>query len=161
MEEAMEKEHLEARTSKSIKKIRSYNALVQVYHGEGEGSYQHLSLAMLTLANQQQLAILCTRFRGVDMQILKKEYYDSENASIKYAWVLNKLKAERDRGITIDISSLKFVTNISPAYLLIHACYPKKAKKNPRPKSNDLLLGHGPVQYFFAQILFFFFFFFG
>ncbi|KAH7521727.1 elongation factor 1-alpha [Ziziphus jujuba] len=48
---------------------------------------------------------------GVDMEIFKKEYYDSENASIKYAWVLNKLKAERDRGITIDISSLKFQTN--------------------------------------------------
>lgn len=30
--------------------------------------------------------------------------------SFKYAWVLDKLKAERERGITIDISLLKFNT---------------------------------------------------
>lgn len=28
--------------------------------------------------------------------------------SFKYAWVLDKLKAERERGITIDISLWKF-----------------------------------------------------
>lgn len=31
--------------------------------------------------------------------------------SFKYAWVLDKLKAERERGITIDISLFKFQTN--------------------------------------------------
>ncbi len=31
-------------------------------------------------------------------------------SSFKYAWVLDKLKAERERGITIDISLLKFNT---------------------------------------------------
>jgi len=31
--------------------------------------------------------------------------------SFKYAWVLDKLKAERERGITIDISLWKFETN--------------------------------------------------
>ena len=30
--------------------------------------------------------------------------------SFKYAWVLDKLKAERERGITIDIALLKFET---------------------------------------------------
>lgn len=30
--------------------------------------------------------------------------------SFKYAWILDKLKAERERGITIDISLLKFNT---------------------------------------------------
>lgn len=30
--------------------------------------------------------------------------------SFKFAWVLDKLKAERERGITIDISLLKFNT---------------------------------------------------
>jgi len=29
-------------------------------------------------------------------------------ASFKYAWVLDKLKAERERGITIDIALWKF-----------------------------------------------------
>lgn len=31
-------------------------------------------------------------------------------SSFKFAWVLDKLKAERERGITIDISLLKFNT---------------------------------------------------
>lgn len=31
-------------------------------------------------------------------------------SSFKFAWVLDKLKAERERGITIDISLLKFIT---------------------------------------------------
>ena len=30
--------------------------------------------------------------------------------SFKYAWVLDKLKAERERGITIDIQLMKFLT---------------------------------------------------
>ena len=30
--------------------------------------------------------------------------------SFKYAWVLDKLKAERERGITIDIALWKFTT---------------------------------------------------
>ena len=34
--------------------------------------------------------------------------------SFKYAWVLDKLKAERERGITIDIALWKFETkNVS------------------------------------------------
>ena len=37
--------------------------------------------------------------------------------SFKYAWVLDKLKAERERGITIDIALWKFETkNVSPGY---------------------------------------------
>ena len=31
--------------------------------------------------------------------------------SFKYAWVLDKLKAERERGITIDIALWKFETD--------------------------------------------------
>ena len=31
--------------------------------------------------------------------------------SFKYAWVMDKLKAERERGITIDIALWKFETN--------------------------------------------------
>lgn len=32
------------------------------------------------------------------------------DGSVKYAWVLDKLKAERERGITIDIALWKFET---------------------------------------------------
>ena len=39
----------------------------------------------------------------------------SPSASFKYAWVLDKLKAERERGITIDIALWKFET---PRYMV-------------------------------------------
>ncbi|XP_063063123.1 elongation factor 1-alpha-like [Engraulis encrasicolus] len=50
---------------------------------------------------------------GVDPRTIEK--YEKAAAqmgksSFKYAWVLDKLKAERERGITIDISLLKFNT---------------------------------------------------
>ncbi|CAF1308449.1 unnamed protein product [Adineta steineri] len=50
---------------------------------------------------------------GIDKRIIEK--YEKEAAEIgrgsfKYAWVLDKLKAERERGITIDISLWKFET---------------------------------------------------
>ena len=41
--------------------------------------------------------------------------------SFKYAWVLDKLKAERERGITIDIALWKFETkNVS--FTIIKFC---------------------------------------
>jgi len=40
----------------------------------------------------------------------EKESKDMGKSSFKYAWVLDKLKAERERGITIDIALWKFET---------------------------------------------------
>ena len=40
----------------------------------------------------------------------EKESSESGKGSFKYAWVLDKLKAERERGITIDIALWKFET---------------------------------------------------
>ena len=37
-------------------------------------------------------------------------YVQMGKGSFKYAWVLDKLKAERERGITIDIALWKFET---------------------------------------------------
>ena len=48
---------------------------------------------------------------GIDEQTIakfEKESFESGKASFKYAWVLDKLKAERERNITIDISLWKF-----------------------------------------------------
>ncbi|KEH18233.1 putative protein-synthesizing GTPase [Medicago truncatula] len=42
---------------------------------------------------------------------LEKEAYEANWPSFKYAWVLDKLKGERERGATIDISMSKFETN--------------------------------------------------
>lgn len=50
---------------------------------------------------------------GIDsrtMEKYEKESAQSGRGSFKYAWVLDKLKSERDRGITIDISLWKFQT---------------------------------------------------
>ena len=51
---------------------------------------------------------------GIDKRTIEKfekEAAESGKASFKYAWVLDKLKAERERGITIDIALWKFETN--------------------------------------------------
>jgi len=48
---------------------------------------------------------------GIDKRTIEKfekEAQEMGKASFKYAWVLDKLKAERERGITIDITLWKF-----------------------------------------------------
>jgi len=50
---------------------------------------------------------------GIDPRVIEKfekESGEMGKGSFKYAWVLDKLKAERERGITIDISLFKFQT---------------------------------------------------
>merc|ERR1711939_1036129 len=50
---------------------------------------------------------------GIDKRTIEKfekESADAGKSSFKYAWVLDKLKAERERGITIDITLWKFET---------------------------------------------------
>jgi elongation factor 1-alpha len=51
---------------------------------------------------------------GIDKRTIEKfekEAKEMGKASFKYAWVLDKLKAERERGITIDIALWKFETS--------------------------------------------------
>ncbi|CAL8297781.1 unnamed protein product [Merluccius merluccius] len=51
---------------------------------------------------------------GIDkgtFEKIEKEAAEMGKGSFKYAWVLDKLKAERERGITIDISLWKFETS--------------------------------------------------
>jgi len=51
---------------------------------------------------------------GIDKRAIEKfekEAQEMGKGSFKYAWVLDKLKAERERGITIDIALWKFTTN--------------------------------------------------
>jgi elongation factor 1-alpha len=50
---------------------------------------------------------------GIDKRTIEKfekEASESGKGSFKYAWVMDKLKAERERGITIDIALWKFET---------------------------------------------------
>jgi len=51
---------------------------------------------------------------GIDERTIakfEKESAEMGKSSFKYAWVLDKLKAERERGITIDIALWKFCTS--------------------------------------------------
>merc|ERR1719495_2888557 len=51
---------------------------------------------------------------GIDKRVIEKfekEAQEMGKGSFKYAWVLDKLKAERERGITIDIQLMNFETN--------------------------------------------------
>merc|ERR1711974_584351 len=51
---------------------------------------------------------------GIDKRTIEKfeaEAKEMGKGSFKYAWVLDKLKAERERGITIDIALWKFTTD--------------------------------------------------
>ncbi|KAI1325672.1 translation elongation factor 1 alpha chain [Xylariaceae sp. FL0255] len=55
---------------------------------------------------------------GIDQRTIEKfekEAAELGKGSFKYAWVLDKLKAERERGITIDIALWKFET---PKYMV-------------------------------------------
>jgi len=50
---------------------------------------------------------------GIDKRVIaayEKEAAETGKGSFKYAWVLDKLKSERERGITIDIALWKFET---------------------------------------------------
>jgi len=52
---------------------------------------------------------------GIDKRTIEKfekEAAELGKGSFKYAWVLDKLKAERERGITIDIALWKFETEV-------------------------------------------------
>ena len=59
---------------------------------------------------------------GIDKRTIEKFEKDgaeSGKGSFKYAWVMDKLKAERERGITIDIALWKFETpsSMSPSLM--------------------------------------------
>ncbi|CAG8879140.1 unnamed protein product [Penicillium nalgiovense] len=56
---------------------------------------------------------------GIDQRTIEKfekEAAELGKGSFKYAWVLDKLKAERERGITIDIALWKFQTSKCPGH---------------------------------------------
>lgn len=58
-------------------------------------------------ARAKRLATPLLRFQANNC---RQEAAELGKGSFKYAWVLDKLKAERERGITIDIALWKFET---------------------------------------------------
>merc|ERR1712184_188357 len=60
---------------------------------------------------------------GIDQRTIEKfekESAESGKGTFKYAWVLDKLRAERERGITIDIALWKFESS-KRVYTIIDA----------------------------------------
>uniref|UniRef100_A0AAQ5Y3F7 Tr-type G domain-containing protein n=1 Tax=Amphiprion ocellaris TaxID=80972 RepID=A0AAQ5Y3F7_AMPOC len=78
---------------------------------------------------------------GIDKRTIEKfekEAGEMGKGSFKYAWVLDKLKAERERGITIDISLWKFETSKYYLKEKIDRRSGKKLEDNPKSlKSGD------------------------
>lgn len=83
----------------------------------GKGEKEHLNLVVIGHVDSGKSTTtghLIYKFGGIDERTIEK--YEKESAeagkgSFKYAWVLDKLKAERERGITIDIALWKFETD--------------------------------------------------
>merc|ERR1711970_253981 len=77
---------------------------------------QHLSIVVIghvDAGKSTSTGHLIYKCGGIDKRTIEKfekESAESGKSSFKYAWVLDKLKAERERGITIDIALWKFET---------------------------------------------------
>ena len=78
---------------------------------------QHISLVVIghvDAGKSTATGHLIYKCGGIDKRVIEKfekEANEMGKSSFKYAWVLDKLKAERERGITIDIALWKFVTD--------------------------------------------------
>ncbi|XP_034044924.1 elongation factor 1-alpha, somatic form-like [Thalassophryne amazonica] len=90
--------------------------LVFLYVGAMGKEKLHLSIVVIGHVDSGKSTTtghLIYKCGGIDKRMIEK--YEKEaarmgKASFKYAWVLDKLKVERERGITIDISLWKFET---------------------------------------------------
>jgi len=77
---------------------------------------QHISLVVIGHVDSGKSTTtghLIYKCGGIDKRTIEKfekEAAELGKGSFKYAWVLDKLKAERERGITIDIALWKFET---------------------------------------------------
>ena len=77
---------------------------------------QHVSLVVIghvDAGKSTTTGHLIYKLGGIDKRTIEKfekEAQEKGKGSFKYAWVMDKLKAERERGITIDIALWKFET---------------------------------------------------
>jgi elongation factor 1-alpha len=84
--------------------------------GKGKKEKEHINLVVIghvDAGKSTSTGHMIYKCGGIEKRVMEK--YEKEAAEIgkgsfKYAWVLDKLKSERERGITIDISLWKFQT---------------------------------------------------
>jgi elongation factor 1-alpha len=84
----------------------------------GKGEKPHINVVVIGHVDSGKSTTtghLIYKCGGIDKRTIEKfekEAAELNKGSFKYAWVLDKLKAERERGITIDIALWKFQTPI-------------------------------------------------
>ncbi|KAM3244632.1 hypothetical protein ACQJBY_056128 [Aegilops geniculata] len=89
---------------------------LRVSHDEPTAPKAHVSIVIIGHVNSGKSTTtghLIYKLGGIDKRVIEayeKEAAEMDKRSFKYAWVLDKLKAERERGITIDIALWKFET---------------------------------------------------
>ncbi|OWF49313.1 elongation factor 1-alpha-like [Mizuhopecten yessoensis] len=82
----------------------------------GKGEKTHINIVVIghvDSGKSTSTGHLIYKCGGIDKRTIEKfekEAQEMGKGSFKYAWVLDKLKAERERGITIDIALWKFET---------------------------------------------------
>nr|Q2HJN6.1 RecName: Full=Elongation factor 1-alpha 3; Short=EF-1-alpha-3 [Oscheius tipulae]AAY17224.1 eukaryotic translation elongation factor 1A [Oscheius tipulae] len=82
----------------------------------GKGDKTHINIVVIGHVDSGKSTTtghLIYKCGGIDKRTIEKfekEAQEMGKGSFKYAWVLDKLKAERERGITIDIALWKFET---------------------------------------------------
>merc|ERR1711878_111739 len=82
------------------------------------GEKEHVSLVVIghvDAGKSTSTGHLIYKCGGIDKRAIEKfekEAAEMGKGSFKYAWVLDKLKAERERGITIDIALWNFIKNM-------------------------------------------------
>jgi len=83
----------------------------------GKGDKGHINIVVIGHVDSGKSTTtghLIYKSGGIDKRVIEKfekEAAEKGKGSFKYAWVMDKLKAERERGITIDIALWKFETN--------------------------------------------------
>jgi elongation factor 1-alpha len=91
--------------------------MIQISHHSNFLFYYLLfQLHILSSGKSTTTGHLIYKLGGIDKRTIEKYEKESNEcgkSSFKYAWVLDKLKSERERGITIDITLWKFE---SPKY---------------------------------------------
>merc|ERR1712189_68229 len=91
---------------------RSYQELLSM----GRSEKTHINIVVIGHVDSGKSTTtghLIYKCGGIDKRTIEKfekEAQEMGKGSFKYAWVLDKLKAERERGITIDIALWKFET---------------------------------------------------
>jgi len=92
-----------------------------------EKEYVHISIVVIghvDSGKSTSTGHLLFACGGVDKRVLEKfekEAQEMGKGSFKYAWVLDKLKSERERGITIDIQLMQFNTPGNKSVTIIDA----------------------------------------